>query len=193
LLEVRVPGHHALHRQHLLSGARAQGDPVRTGRGLQRPERTGLVRIAVGIGHVGRALFFDQHPSTGEQLHHAADDLVQHRLQRLGGWRRHFDELRHTVGTVPVQYRHVPRKLIDRPKMGFSLPLGVWLRGPLREWAEALLFPQHAPDDPIDSAELRRLWAEHQSGARDWHQTIWSVLMFRDWRATRRTAARLAP
>lgn len=80
-----------------------------------------------------------------------------------------------------VLYRHVPRELVDRPKMGFSIPLGSWLRGPLREWAESLLFPQQALAERIDQAELRRLWNEHQSGARDWHQTIWSVLMLRDW------------
>ena len=84
-----------------------------------------------------------------------------------------------------VLYRHVPRELIDRPKMGFSMPLGVWLRGPLREWAESLLFAQNVQADQIDPIELRRLWTEHQSGARDWHQTIWSVLMLRDWHAGR--------
>ena len=82
-----------------------------------------------------------------------------------------------------VLYKHVPRELIDRPKMGFSVPLGEWLRGPLREWAEALLFPLNAQYDQINQVELRRFWNEHQSGARDWHQTIWSVLMLRDWHA----------
>ena len=83
LLEVRIPGHHALDRQHLLPSAGAEGDAVSTRGGLQRPERAGLVRITVVVGHVGRTLLFDQHPPTGEQLHHAGDDLVQHGLQRF--------------------------------------------------------------------------------------------------------------
>ena len=87
-----------------------------------------------------------------------------------------------------VLYRHVPRSLIDRPKMGFSMPLGLWLRGPLRDWAESLLFPQNGRHDHIDQGELRKLWLEHQSGARDWHQAIWSVLMLRDWHAVRSVA-----
>ena len=58
----------ALQRQHLLAGARAEGDAVSTGRRLQRPERAGFVRIAVVVGHVSRTLLFDQHPPTGEQL-----------------------------------------------------------------------------------------------------------------------------
>jgi hypothetical protein len=70
---------------------------------LQRPERAGLVRIAVVVGDVGRTfLFFDQHAPTGEQTHQSGDDLVQHRLQRFVGWRRYFDELRCTFGTAPV-------------------------------------------------------------------------------------------
>ena len=84
-----------------------------------------------------------------------------------------------------VLYRHVPRELIDRPKMGFSIPLAEWLRGPLRDWAESLLFPQRPQGDQIDQVGLRQLWNEHQSGARDWHQTIWSIVMLRDWHARR--------
>ena len=53
LLELRLPWHRALHRQHLLAGARTEGDAVRTRGGLKRPEYTGLVRIAVAVGHVG--------------------------------------------------------------------------------------------------------------------------------------------
>ena len=66
------------------------------------PQRAGLVRIAVVVGHVGRNLLFDQHPPTGEQLHHAGDDLVQHCLQRLVGWRRCLDEFRRAVCATPV-------------------------------------------------------------------------------------------
>ncbi len=68
LLEVLLPGHDALHRQHLLPGAWAEGDAVGTRRGLQRPERAGLVRVCVVVGQVGLTFLFDQHPPTGEQL-----------------------------------------------------------------------------------------------------------------------------
>jgi hypothetical protein len=102
LLEVRVPGHRALQRQHLLPGAWAEGDAVSAGGGLQRPEHPRLVRIGVGVGHVGLALLFDEHPLAGEQFHHPRDDFVQHRLQRFVGWRGHFDEDRFAIGAAPV-------------------------------------------------------------------------------------------
>jgi hypothetical protein len=62
LLEVLLPGHGALYCQHLLPGARADGDAASARSGLQRPGRAGLVRITVVVGHVGRTLLFDQHP-----------------------------------------------------------------------------------------------------------------------------------
>ena len=62
LLEVRIPGHGALYRQHLLASTRTEGDAVSTRRSLQRPEHAGLVRITVVVGHVGRTLVFDQRP-----------------------------------------------------------------------------------------------------------------------------------
>jgi hypothetical protein len=91
-----------LQRQHLLAGARAEGDAVRTRSSLQWPERAGLVGITIVVGHVRLALLFDEHPPTGEQLHRSGDDLVQHRLQRFIGWRSQLDELRRTVSTAPV-------------------------------------------------------------------------------------------
>ena len=84
-----------------------------------------------------------------------------------------------------VLFRHVPRALIDRPKMGFSVPLDAWLRGPLRAWAEALLFAPQANDGLLDAGELRRMWNEHQSGARNWQHAFWSVLMLRGWQQSR--------
>ena len=92
----------ALYRQHLLASTRTEGDAVSARCGLQRPERAGLVRIAVVVGHVGRTLLFDQHPPTGEHLHQSGDDLVQHRLQRFVGRRGGFDELRRAFGAAPV-------------------------------------------------------------------------------------------
>jgi asparagine synthase (glutamine-hydrolysing) len=82
-----------------------------------------------------------------------------------------------------VLYRHVPETLIERPKMGFGIPLDTWLRGPLREWAADLL----------DESRLRRegnfhvepiltKWKEHLSGRRNWQYWLWNVLMFQAWR-----------
>lgn len=78
-------------------------------------------------------------------------------------------------------YRHVPRDLVDRPKMGFSVPLNDWLRGPLRPWAEDLILGNTPVDDGLDRSALQALWLEHQSGERNWQHALWSVLMLRAW------------
>jgi len=83
-----------------------------------------------------------------------------------------------------VLYRHVPPELIDRPKAGFAIPLGPWLRGPLRDWAEDLLAPDRlAADGLLSPAPIRRAWAEHLSGRRDWTHRLWIVMMLQAWRA----------
>ena len=82
-----------------------------------------------------------------------------------------------------VLYRHVPRELIERPKMGFGPPLGAWLRGPLRDWAEDLLDPTRLKDEGYLEVEpIRQRWDEHLSGRRNWQSQLWCVLMFQAWR-----------
>lgn len=85
-----------------------------------------------------------------------------------------------------VLYRHVPKRLVERPKMGFALPIGQWLRGPLRPWAEELLSEQRlAAGGLLDPAPIVARWHEHLGRRRDWHQSLWTVLMFQAWREAR--------
>lgn len=82
-----------------------------------------------------------------------------------------------------VLYRHVPKELIERPKMGFGIPLDVWLRGPLKGWAEDLLAPSRLDAEGyFQSGPIQQKWREHLSGQRNWSYYLWDVLMFEAWR-----------
>lgn len=81
-----------------------------------------------------------------------------------------------------VLYRHVPAALVERPKMGFGLPIGPWLRGPLRPWAEELLAERRLRDGGvIDPLPVRRAWHQHLSGRRDLGYELWDVLSLQAW------------
>ncbi len=83
-----------------------------------------------------------------------------------------------------VLYRSVPRALVERPKKGFSTPIGAWLRGPLREWAEALIDERRLLEDGLlDPRPIRKRWEEHLRRERDWETSLWAVLMFQSWKA----------
>ena len=79
-------------------------------------------------------------------------------------------------------HRYVPQALVERPKMGFGVPVGEWLRGPLRDWAEALLDERRLRSEGIFRADpIRRMWETHLKGAMNEQYRLWSVLMFQSW------------
>ena len=79
-------------------------------------------------------------------------------------------------------YREAPRALFERPKTGFGIPVGDWIKGPLRDWAEDLLDPAHmAQDGWFDTPRIQRRWHEHLAGRRDSTSSLWAVLMFQAW------------
>lgn len=78
-------------------------------------------------------------------------------------------------------YKYVPQELIDRPKSGFAIPVDLWLRSPLRDWAEDLLNPSTLKDT-FDSKPIRRLWESHLAGRADNKESLWTILMFEAWR-----------
>ena len=81
-----------------------------------------------------------------------------------------------------VLYKHVPKDLIERPKMGFGVPLAEWLRGPLKDWAESLLDEKRLHQEGFFNVEfVRDKWLQHLSGNRNWSYQLWNILMFQAW------------
>ncbi|MFU1913181.1 asparagine synthase (glutamine-hydrolyzing) [Bordetella avium] len=111
--------------------------------------------------------------------------LIDHRVYEFA-WSLPFNyKLRGGTGKWllrQVLYRHVPQSLVDRPKRGFAVPLASWLRGPLRDWAEALLDPARLRQQGwFEPEPILRKWREHQSGHRNWDSHLWGVLMMQAW------------
>jgi asparagine synthase (glutamine-hydrolysing) len=94
-------------------------------------------------------------------------------------------KIRGGIGKWPLRqllYRYVPQAMIDRPKMGFSVPLDGWLRGPLRSWANDILVSEGVRNnDLIDSVATAKLWQSHVSGERDHGSELWPILMYHAW------------
>jgi len=111
--------------------------------------------------------------------------LLDHRVVEFA-WRLPFAmKVRNGEGKWILRHlleRYVPRDLFERPKAGFGIPLGDWLRGPLRPWAEELLNETRLRrESHLEPAPIRRKWEEHLSGQRNWSYHIWDVLMFQSW------------
>jgi asparagine synthase (glutamine-hydrolysing) len=120
--------------------------------------------------------------------------LLDHRVVELAWslpleWQLHDGRGKQLLRSVLDQY--VPRELIDRPKTGFDPPIGKWLRGRMREWAEDLLDRRRLADQGwLDPEPIRQRWGEHQRHTRNWDYSLWTVLQFQAWlEAT--TAARV--
>ena len=116
----------------------------------------------------------------------AREPLLDHRLVEFA-WRlpRRFKyDGKETKRLLrQVLYRYVPPELVERPKMGFSIPIGAWLRGDLRDWAEGLLSKKRLAADGIFAPdEVRRLWDEHQTQRANRENVLWNVLMFQAWK-----------
>src|SRR5690606_30005982 len=116
--------------------------------------------------------------------------MLNHRVVELA-WRMPLNyKIRNGEGKWllrQILYRHVPRSLIERPKMGFGIALGSWLRGPLRDWAEDLIGERRLHDEGyFRPRPIRQVWAEHLSGKSNVQYALWDVLMFQAWLAHER-------
>lgn len=101
-------------------------------------------------------------------------------------WRLPIDyKIRNGTGKWPLRqilYRYVPKALIERPKMGFGVPIASWLRGPLKQWGDDLLSSATIRSGGVfDADQVWKKWTEHQSGKRNWQHQLWCILMFQSW------------
>jgi asparagine synthase (glutamine-hydrolysing) len=111
--------------------------------------------------------------------------LIDHRVVEFAARIPTAMKMRDGQGKWPLRqvlYRHVPQELVDRPKMGFGVPIERWMREDLRGWCEDLLSPDAIRRGGYVDAELvARMWREYLAGETNWHYYLWDVLMFQAW------------
>jgi asparagine synthase (glutamine-hydrolysing) len=112
------------------------------------------------------------------------EPLLDHRLVEFASRLPAHMKIRNGQGKYllrQVLYKYVPAPLIDRPKMGFGIPLASWLRGPLREWAEDLLDSQSLVSNEFNPVPIRKKWSQHIEGKVNWDFILWDILMYQSW------------
>ena len=161
------------------------------------PTLLDTMRAPAGLDVASRMMFWDAETYLPDDILHKVDrasmsvsletraPFLDHRVAELA-WRLPLSmKIRNGQSKWLIRqllYRFVPPALIDRPKMGFAIPLEQWLRGPLRTWGEELLDERALLTQGFfDPAPIRRKWAEHVSGARSWSYELWCILMFQAW------------
>ena len=172
-------------------------NPSHLVKGAQEPERSSWEENYLNLGVVERMQYADvmtylrddiltkvDRTSMGVALE-ARVPILDHRLVEFS-WSLPFDmKIRKNRGKWllrQVLHRHVPRTLIERPKMGFAAPIADWLRGPLRDWAEALIEPRRLDQQGLLNHKLiQHAWDLHLRGAKDLSTPLWGVLMFQAW------------
>ena len=112
--------------------------------------------------------------------------LLDHRIVEFAFRLPPALQVRGATGKLPLREllsRYVPPKLWDRPKMGFSVPMASWLRGPLRPWVEEMLSASRLAESGLwDVGRVQQAWRQHLRGERNWQNRIWSVALFEAWR-----------
>jgi asparagine synthase (glutamine-hydrolysing) len=115
----------------------------------------------------------------------ARDPLLDHRIVEFAAGMPTHLKIRDNVGKWllrRVLTKYVPERLIDRPKMGFGIPIETWLRGPLKSWTGSLIETKKLEAEGyLRSALVQKMWTEHQSGQRNWSPQLWSILVFEGW------------
>ena len=115
--------------------------------------------------------------------------LLDHRVVELAWAIPLHSKIKKGMGKIilrEILRKYVPDELINRPKMGFAIPLGAWLRGPLREWAEELLHSSRLAEEGIfNVGRIRSLWGRHLAESEDAANQLWGVLMYQAWRENR--------
>lgn len=174
-------------------------DPAAVVLGASEPSTwlTGRRPLPTGLSPVEKCMFLDSQSYLSDDILVKVDraamgvsletrvPLLDHRVVELA-WRLPMQQkLREGQGKWllrQVLYQYVPRAMIDRPKMGFGVPVGQWLQGPLREWAQALLEPARlAREGVFDAAVVSTVWTDFLAGRTNAQYLLWDILMFQAW------------